>query len=369
MSSYPFDPRYLTHNSASLNRIRVMELPGAPPEVLGKTGYDLLSSRYLGEQIQAHAAALNLTSHLLETQENAWPLLLNTCLTSDQASVQAAAHAIMQQFGRHLGYLLRTLRRGDPANRAARPEWDEAAWNYWRAVQHVTLGGGLTIGAVGEHLLDDARSVFREAGEMPPQLHRSPYSNYLPLVGAARYTPPGSSAALVLDFGGSLIKRALAVYAANRLVGLYTLPSIPTQYVDSAEILAFFNFMTTTIANTWTELTEAGHKLSHTIPVSAATYVDRDGQPDEGPEGMYASLRQLIGNIPAVLSETISQSIAQPVKVRLLHDGTAAASGHDRGDWAATVMLGTALGVGYQPSADRLLPVKEPVKLSEFGKG
>lgn len=367
MSAQPFDPRHLTPGSASLNRVRIVDLPGAPPEVLGKTGYELLSVKYLREQMQAHLGELDLSPEKLPPDERDWPVLLNRCVLSSNAQVRQAAECIMRQFGHNLGYLLRMLKRGNPA---ARPEWDAAVWDYWRSVKTVILGGGLTQGVLLENVIENVASVFHEAGERPPRLWCSPFQSKLPLVGAARYVPAGYDAALVLDFGGSFVKSAFALYRHDQLVALLCPKRLPAQYLSEGESRPLFNFMAKTIAETWHSLsrTRTEYRFSDMIAVSLASYVDRDGQPCERQGGAYAGLRTLTDNVQQALSEAVSDQLGQPVRVVLLHDGTAAASGHDTEGDAATIMLGTALGVGYKTSADVLRPVREPVKVTVFGK-
>jgi hypothetical protein len=365
LNAHPFDSRHLTPDSASLNRVRIVDLTGTPPEILGKTGYDLLSVQYLREQMQAHLAELDLSPQQPALGEGEWPVLLSRCLISSNRQVRQAAEDITRQFGHNIGYLLRTLKRGNPA---ARPEWDAAAWDYWRSVKLVILGGGLTQGALGQHLAEDALSVFLAAGETPPTLRRSPYGSSLPLIGAARYVPIGYYSALVLDFGGSFVKRARAIYQDDELVELVCLEALPAQHLSEGESRQLFNFMAATIAESWRCLSQTDKSLAAAIPVSLASYVDRDGQPYERQGGTYAGMRTLTDNVQRALSQAVSDQVGKTVRVILLHDGTAAASAHDSETDSATLMLGTAIGIGYKPSADALRPIHEPVIITTFGK-
>ncbi len=49
--------------------------------------------------------------------------------------------------------------------------------------------------------------------------------------------------------------------------------------------------------------------------------------------------------------------VALPPEVALLHDGTAAALACAGEERAAVITMGTALGVGFSPSADGLRPI------------
>src|SRR5688572_23681336 len=125
----------------SLNRVRIVDLPGMglPDHVRGKTGFELLSAASLRALIEARREELGLPA---DTPDLMRTFIQETCL-SPVEMVRTAAEEIASEFGRRLGYLLLTLRRGDGANQAARPEWDERHWAWWPPIRTVWLGGGL----------------------------------------------------------------------------------------------------------------------------------------------------------------------------------------------------------------------------------
>ena len=346
------DPLHLTP-PVSLNRVCLIDLPGLDidPAVKGKTGYELVSSLALTALIRAQIDALKLDPAL---DDAALRLAFDVCLNSRRPSVRAAAGSIARQIGRGLGYLLLVLRRGDPINRAARAEWDDSYWAHWTGIRQVWLGGGLVSGALGPHLVTHARAVLADAGIT---LHISPYAPLLPLVGAARFGPPDTTAALVFDFGHTLVKRAVGLYHGGALSELRLLPPVPTRFddmpVDPADPALFArgvrDLMIGIMTETWHAAQDSGVNPSRVIPASLSAYV-RDGQPLDAQSGAYVQLIHITGNAARMLSDHLSAALDTPVAVMLIHDGTAAAATHAGLENAAVITIGTALGIGFPPS-------------------
>lgn len=355
----PLDPYHLTP-SASLNRLRIIDLPGwvLEADVKGKTGYDLLSAHYLSDLIRQHADCLALSTDELAVDDRTLPVVLDRCFESGTESVRAAAREVAFIVGRNLAYLLLTLKGGDFVNRAARDDWDASYWDYWRTIQTVWLGGGLVSGYLGHILIDEVLPHLPSL----PQVRRSPYAAVLPLVGAACHVPAGHASALVLDFGGSFVKRAVACYQHDQLVELHSLPTVAAQSTGEGETAALFEYMVTLIAQTWNEAVQTGLNLAPFVRVSLAAYM-RDGQPLERQGGCYASLRLLSDNADHLLSQAVSQRLSREVQIRLLHDGSAAAAAYAGEPATAVIMLGTALGIGFPP-LNPLLPIAAAVKIT-----
>lgn len=373
---FPFDPANLTP-SASLNRALIADLPGLvpDPDVRGRTGYELLGAHALAAAIGTRAAALGL-----DPASPASDLLpaFDRCLDAHEPTIHATAHALARDFGRSLGYLLLMLHRGDPINRRARDDWDDTYWAYWAGVRTIWLGGGLVSGRLGVVLCEHTEAVLTECGAAAPTLQVARYPATLPLVGAARSLPPSPSkppaeAAIVLDFGGTTIKRAHAVYAQGALAALHILPPLLTTHLtmsaasepSSAPEAAsqFAERMVNIIAATWRAASRPDLPLSllpsltpHVV-ASLASYV-RDGHPLLRQSGRYTDLCFLPPPATHVLARLLSERIGQDVAITLLHDGTAAARTYAGAPHAAVIMLGTALGVGFPPpSAGALRPL------------
>src|SRR5688572_30451850 len=153
----------------SLNRARIVALPGVEVEagIIGKTGWELVSAQALRQEVARWATALNL-------DETAPDLLrqFEGCFYQPGASLlaQQIAHA----YGRKLGFLLLMLKRADPENRAARPEWGEAHWQFWRDITTIIVGGGMLAGRPGDEALPVAQAVLAQYGFAGVSLTRSP---------------------------------------------------------------------------------------------------------------------------------------------------------------------------------------------------
>jgi hypothetical protein len=325
------DPANLTP-VASLNRLRFTALSGLPipARMVDWAAYALLSARALAD------------------------------LTARSGSADDAA----RRYGERLGWLLVTLRLGDPVSRAARPDWDESYWRHWAGITTVYLGGSIVSGQIGQRIAEQAARTLAGAGMSECRVLVAPWPEQLPLTGAARSVPDAPAAAVVFDFGQSFVKRAVARYRDGALMSLAVLPrqraalpefppgTEPT--VEQTRVLA--DAIIEIIAETWRAVRAVEPAVSLTVAASIACYV-RDGQPMARRGGAYAYLLDLTDNVANWLSERVSDATGQSLTVRLLHDGTAAATALAGEPHAAVIMLGTALGVGFPPSSDSGRPL------------
>jgi hypothetical protein len=260
-----------------------------------------------------------------------------------------------------MGYVLLTLRRGDAINRAARSEWDDSYWHHWGRIEQVRLGGGLVSGQLAPVIREHASAVFEEAGVQDFIIQISPYASILPLVGAARYAPPGCDGALVFDFGSTVIKRAQAVYRYDELVELHCLTSRPTNWTEIRgtssdpvqQATRFFDHLVSVIIDTKRSV---GPLPLSPILASVAAYV-KDGHPMLTQGGAYYQLPLIADNLQAAIARRLGAQSGDTASVSLIHDGTAAAATYAGTKHAAVVTMGTALGVGFPPQANRVRPM------------
>ena len=365
------DPERLTP-TASLNRVRIVELPGAAvePEVRGQTAYELLSARALADVIRQEADLLGLRD-VRDAEPAAILPRFDCCLVDDDATVRATAEIIARQFGRRLAYLMLTLRRGDAASRRARPDWDESYWAHWAAVSAIHLAGGVVSGKLGPRMVEHAALTMAKAGMTDCRVTLASWPALVPLVGAARTAGP-ESAAVVFDFGHSFVKRGIGYYDDGALASLGLLPSRPSQGTASlgdAEPRPEHSrrlgaFMATVLGDTWQAVRARGGAPSHTLVASVASYV-RDGQPLPRQGGLYAALLSLSDNLASWLSDQVSDRVGQPVEVVLFHDGTAAGRAYAGEEHAAVITLGTALGVGFPPPVGAFRPIAPTFAIRE----
>jgi hypothetical protein len=367
----PLDPHNLTPAN-SMNRVRVMDLPNLhiDDEVKGKTGYELISAAALAKLIRQYSDDLKLDP----TRSDAELCQQFDACFSGQDEVLAAAETIVQRLGRNLGTLLLTLKRGDAINREAREEWDDSYWEHWSTINQVYLGGGLVSGQLGKRIKPIALAIFEEAGLSDFKLEISKYGGNLPLVGAACRAVDEIEAAVVFDFGATLIKRGYALYNfRGQLEELRRFPPVPTEWERFAQAFpdpidaaaAFFNHLITIMTDTWRQIRAADGAPARVIRASIAAYI-QDGQPIPPQGGPYTQLRHLTNNLQSELTLQLAHRLGAVMDLQLIHDGTAAATAYAGTDNAAVITIGTALGVGFPPPAKDLRPISRGFWVMDF---
>ena len=336
----------------SLNRARLVVVPGAVETdgVLGHTAFELLSAAAVADLIRGAAGALGL--------DPADPQLLHTfnrCF--DDPRSHAAAVAVAGVVGRRLGALLLVLWRGDPANRAARPEWDDVHWAYWHGVRRVVIGGGLFAGRLGAAAVAVAAEFLAGAG-CPITVERSPWGEALPLVGLARHAPPDTARMLLFDFGQTSVKRGLAIYRAGALVELSRRPSLPAPNRGAldeppAATARRWAAMRELILADWQALRDASQTGGAAIGLTLATHL-RDGHPLTTDRSGYSRLGRLAPHLATFLRDELAAALGRFRAFALLHDGLAAASVYAGQPATVVLTLGTAIGAGYPPPEEGL---------------
>lgn len=362
MSNY-FDPENLTP-AASINRIRVVDLPGMDVDdcVRGKTSYGLLSldSVYVYVQDQLNEIGDGTEYRRLISEFDAY-------LNSSDSRVHQAAEAVARRIGRNLGYIVLTLKRGDRVNRAARPDCSEQYWEYWAKIKNIRLGGGLASGTLGARIQYYASELFAEAGLDDFALTVASHPAILPLIGAARSVPVSTQAAVVLDFGQTFIKRACAVYDAGGLARLHLLPSLqaspllsPTQSNEHAiqkqNALALGGSMLEVMDQAWRIARELIGADASFVVVSIASYTT-DGQPADYMHSGYPQIRFISSNVGGWFGQELSTRLRYDLSLSFIHDGTAAARTYAGEPHTAVITMGTALGIGFPPGADKVVPL------------
>jgi hypothetical protein len=341
----------------SLNRARIVELRGvrADAGVVGKTGYELLSAESLSRQIARAAERLGLDPRAADLIRR-----FDSCF--DRPATRPDALRIARAYGRRLGCLLLMLKRGEAPNRAARPEWSDAHWDFWRAVGRIYLGGGLLAGQLGPHAVQAARELLAESGEADLALEHAPYAAHLPLIGLARSAPHGAARMLLLDFGQTSIKRGVAHYQAGRLTRLHVWPNAPTVCGELFEpapsidtLRERWRRMVEVIAAGWAAVPPS-ERLSMPVGISLACYLI-DGHPAPGDLGCYGALQGLCAHLTTFMHEEIARRLGQAIELTALHDGTAAATAYAGHDRAVVITLGTAIGSGFPPPGAGLHPL------------
>lgn len=346
-----FDPLNLTP-SASLNRVRILDVPGMelPNDIVGRTGYELLSTETLTAELVTYAPSLRLDT----TDAATLPTRFGRCFASDDIAVVQAAHAFARRWGRRLAALVLVLKRGDATQRAARPEWDATNWKHWASIEHLWFGGGLLSGPFGRAVVGEAQAVIQQASRHALTLHIAPHPAYLPLIGGARSIPITANEAVVFDFGGTAVKRAVPTLDGVHLLGLRVLPSTPVslavydpQAPDNGDNARAF-VATTVIAT----LRDVGTRTNRVHIVASMSAYIADDRMLPGQGGRYSAMTHGIDDAVSWLAARIAHDTGIDATLHFIHDGTAAARTFAGATHTAVILAGTALGSGFPPPAD-----------------
>ncbi len=362
----PFTPPHV-----SLNRARVVDLPGIPvdEEVRGQRGFDLVSVPALTRCARLHAAELALPEAFQEDSRETraeLPHFIAASLTSPVPGVRGAAQAVVRRIGRNLGHLALALHRGDVVNRQAREDWTDADWARWAGIERVWLAGGLSAGTLGDGILQTAREWLAEVGcGDAVDVRLSPYRGLTSLVGAARYLPLTDGDCLALDFGQTSAKRGIVRISGGAMREIVVLPPLRAPRdrpafpdPDRAETGQRQKaFMLDAICAALEAADERGAAVQPDVMVCLASYVDGGRLVGLGD---YGSLMALTADVRALLADAIAERTGKAHRVHLIHDGTAAAAVFAGQPHTAVIALGTALGVGFALStADGLLTLDQ----------
>jgi hypothetical protein len=361
-----------TPPTASINRVSIIDLPGQRVDdaVRGQQAYHLLSVPAMIRYAQQNAEALGLPPRYRDADpelpfvRRELPRWLDARLRDPDPDIRGAAAALAERLGRNLGYLLATLHRGDPVNRAARTEWTDAEWSAWAQVRHVWMGGGVMSGDLGEAMLLHARTVLAESGCAGAlQVTKTAVPRHMATLGAARYLLPsrttaGNQVALALDLGQTSAKRAILTLERNTLTQVAWLPTLPVTWpwrnspdaghaIEGKEVL---DFVTGTICRSLQEAQMRGMEVGPEMVMSIAAYMD--GGRLLG-NGIYARMQQLAEDVRPLIAGRVATRCGRRIDITLIHDGTAAAAVHAGETQApsAVIVVGTALGVGFPPQS------------------
>jgi len=363
--AHPFDPYHL-RPLASLNRRRLIALPGLDEDEVGKAGWELLSILALIKLIQPHVRTLQLEG----TPDNDLPQQLNAILSGPDGPRRSLAASIVEQHGRLVGYLIASILLAPHGLTDPMVAWEKAFLKQWRdRAGQIVLGGGRANGRLGELIRDAAQEVLIRCGQ-ERKLALADHPSYLPTIGAARSVPPSShGAAVVFDFGGTKAKRGIAFFdRSGALCRLRVLP--PRDLGDltwegrTAELgAAMVTIMAETIREWLVSIhaVEPSITLAPTILCSVAAYVE-DGEPMRIDRGTYTWLHRLSPDIRAWFCARIEAAVGTPrgaVQIEFVHDCDVAACALAGRPNATVLMLGSALGVGFVPPAEGYRPLAE----------
>lgn len=339
---------------ASLNRAVLAKLPlyGVEDEIEGRAFKDIFSTPLLVAQIRRLSRRYGIDLSALP--DSRLPFIVDESLTDtrDMRYRQLAEH-VVQRFGRRLGLLLLTLKTGEAENRLARPDWDDACWDYWRRLETVILTGGLASSMLGRRFKEYIHEVFDRAGVRPYGIRLFDNGSYLGVMGLAERLMEDNTAALVFDMGHTGWKRALVRKGAGEIAGFTPMESLPSRFMEnhfddearqSRLAMELHRLIVNTVASSYRELLRST-ELSDTVLISIANYTA--GGILDAHRGGYAKLSRFGANYARVLEEELSGELHRGIRVRMVHDATATALYFDEIKDSVCLTLGTGFGIGF----------------------
>lgn len=343
---------YLTYR-CSLNRAILQKVPvsGVENNLEGKSFSEIFSTMTIVDEIRrvSRYYAIDLSGY----PDFALPKMLDDALFAKDVRYRQMAHRIVSQFGNRLGLLLLTLRTGLPENRAARDDWDDDCWNFWRDINTVILTGGLASSMLGRRFKEHIYSVFDRAGVKPYQIMLFDNGSYLGVMGLAQRLMADDTASLVLDLGHTSFKRAVVKKKNGEISGFLPFDTLPSRYMksrfdDDGELLAYaydlHNYIVNIVSSTYKEAL-LNNELSDHILISIANYTHSGIL--HPTRGGFAKLSRLGESYRSILEEELSGELRRDIKVSLVHDGTATALYFSDIPDSVCITIGTGFGVGF----------------------
>lgn len=339
-------------SNASINKVVLKKLPvkGIEDDIVGKSAHDVFSTRLIVEAVKECAEDLKL--NITELEEKMLPIYLSECLGSEEPTVKLTAERIVELFGKRLGLILLTLKKGEQENRTARGDWGASHWEYWANLNIVILVGGLASGRLGKGIKYWVEKLFYLAEEKPYEIILVENSAYAAIAGCSTYIESYNSINLIFDLGQSFIKRSVVRKVNGGLEKVEYLKKKPSLNMDwiydddfavREQAVELDNYLIKVICDTYKEV--GSPDIGEEIVISIANYVNK-GILLEG-RGGYAKLCFVAHNYGEYLSNKLSQELKRLIKVILVHDGTAMAAAFTQYNNSVCVSLGTAFGVGF----------------------
>jgi hypothetical protein len=255
------------------------------------------------------------------------------------------AAGIVHEIGVRLASLIATLRHPATAGRATGAR--RVYLDVWRRLDVVMLGGGLLRGAIGEGVAARATAMLAAAGVDRPVVRVAPHPEWLGLIGAGRSASTDDGRVAVMDGGHTSVKRGIALIKDRRLASVRVLAPVP---VDRTSLSRLPEVVSLALS----PLVDHRRQSITEVIVSVASYV-HDGRPVRDNRSIYEGL------------DPESMQARLGIRVRLMHDGSAAWRGTDVDVPSAAIVLGTWLGVGIGPHRERLRALSEDFTILSDG--
>lgn len=342
--AHKFDPQRITTEALVNDDVTIRRF-GYDPAIEGTTPFNALganSLRALADELGISVVRELSASRALAQLHDGGSL----------AERKKAAH-VFHRYGQRVGAFIATLQHPETQATPGFSTWTRSYLQRWSDVRRIWLGGGIVSSSAGPSIARSAQAAARNLSGNMVDVRVAEHPHALPIIGAARTLPRRYG--IVVDFGGSAVKRALASRdQSGRLQSVTMLPEIPVANLgveSTAEDVK--SFMAAVVGTTLHGFVSEGMLgPDNDVAVSVAAYA---------PDGFIASRKGRYGIAHGFGSHDLSARMQSQYglrpKVEVMHDGTAAARALDGTSQDVVLMLGTAVGVGFPPEPGRYRPL------------
>ncbi|MBU2864192.1 hypothetical protein KO489_10085 [Reinekea forsetii] len=283
-----------------------------------------------GAQLASSLALQQLITHFIVDHS------MNIRRFLDEFSDKNAQHNnILDCYSRRLASVINTAKAGQRWPSKANTDLT-ALMHYWQNTDTIVISGGLTTGSFGQFLASRIETLLPEITVLS-----SPWAGQTALIGLAQ-TVKSASDLLVIDFGATGIKRAVASNYGNRLKELTEFSTV--SFTDAHGHIGKQGVLEV--------LRQTRRELSSPLPVaiSLACYLNQ-GHPFQYKSGIYYPLEADCDNLTKALNDEWLPSCGLGSLALLEHDSSAAGLAFRFSQPAMMITLGTGLGSGPCPLA------------------
>jgi len=329
-----FDPQHLT-TDASVNRLVIARSPGVPARLAGRHASAILS---------ADAVAGIAGGSGLAVSREAIADGLGAALRSGSERERRAAGAVAAEVALRLACLLATLRLPATARAQGWNGWRRAYLEHWTTVNEVQLAGGLLAGDFGPVVVDATNAALAGLG-VGTRATLAPWPAWAALIGAARRLGLDAGDAVAVDLGGSRAKTAVVRVRSGGAVELAHLAAarLPFGPTEQPPRETLEDVLSAALGAAARDARGLGAEV-RAVGISVACYLE---------QGIRCASRGAYANLPDLGDDAWRRRLAalygRRTELGVFHDGTAAAASGSAAA-GATLVLGTAVGVGFRPA-------------------
>lgn len=310
----------------------------------GKRMHDLVSPKYLAELIRRDIKNLDI-----ENIKDNRDLIIDfqNCLSNKSIEVKKHAEDIVRKYSKNIAFFLRILKDG-VLYKNLKEDWENKHWEYMSNIKNIIFAGGICSEKKGQKIKEYlSEESFLEKGY---NFKIFKNSRILPRLGVARLAEKACENSIVLDFGHSFVKRSVGEYKNGILENVHDFEVFYSKYLEEdiegmkEKAESLFEYMIEIIKKTKEDIEKDGIKNCEEVLISIANYIKKG---EIALKGGYGKLALLTDRLDKLIEEKLNEIYKKDFKVKIIHDGSAAALFFNEMKDTAVIMLGTGIGIGF----------------------